>query len=178
MNELSSLGLILLLALLAGHMVQFLRIPEVTGYILAGIALGPSVLGWVSHDNLQALEVFSEVAIGLILFSVGSVFHYVRFMRSGRQVIVLTFIESAAAAILVSAGALVIGHSWQVAALLGSVSMATAPASTLMVIRECNSRGPLSEMLMGIIAMKAFEASTSRNRCGRPLATIRRLVGR
>ena len=153
MNELSSLGLILLLALLAGHMVQFLRIPEVTGYILAGIALGPSVLGWVSHDNLQALEVFSEVAIGLILFSVGSVFHYVRFMRSGRQVIVLTFIESSAAAILVSVGTVVIGHSWQVAALLGSVSMATAPASTLMVIRECNSRGPLSEMLMGIIAM-------------------------
>ena len=64
MNELSSLGLILLLALLAGNLVKVVRIPEVTGYILAGIALGPSVLGWVSHDNLQALEVLSEVALG------------------------------------------------------------------------------------------------------------------
>ena len=51
MNALSSLGLILLLALLAGHLVKFIRIPEVTGYILAGIALGPSVLGWVSSET-------------------------------------------------------------------------------------------------------------------------------
>lgn len=62
MNELSSLGLILLLALLAGHLVQFLRVREVTGYLLAGVALGPSVLGWVSHENLQARNILSEVA--------------------------------------------------------------------------------------------------------------------
>ena len=62
MNELTSLGLILLLALLAGHLVKFIRIPEVTGYILAGIVLGPSVLGWVSQENLTALEILSEVA--------------------------------------------------------------------------------------------------------------------
>ena len=57
MDALTSLGLILLLALLAGHLVKALRIPEVTGYILAGIALGPSILGWVSAENLAALEV-------------------------------------------------------------------------------------------------------------------------
>ena len=51
MDALTSLGLILLLALLAGHLVKVVRIPEVTGYILAGIALGPSILGWVSAEN-------------------------------------------------------------------------------------------------------------------------------
>ena len=50
-----------LLALLAGHLVRFVRIPEVTGYLLAGVALGPSVLGWVSHENLQALEVMGQL---------------------------------------------------------------------------------------------------------------------
>ena len=84
MNELTSLGVILLLALLAGHLVKFLRIPEVTGYILAGVALGPSVLGWVSSENLAALEVLSEVALGLILFSIGSVFEFARFSIVGR----------------------------------------------------------------------------------------------
>ena len=153
MNELSSLGLILLLALLAGHLVKFLRIPEVTGYILAGVALGPSMLGWVSQDNLAALEVISEVALGLILFSVGSVFHFSRFRRFGRRIFQLTLIESALACLTVTAGALLLGQPWQVAFLLGAIAIETAPASTLMVLREMNSRGPVSDTLLGIIAI-------------------------
>ena len=153
MDELTSLGLILLLALLAGHLVKVIRVPEVTGYILAGIALGPSVLGWVSADNLAALEVLSEVALGLILFSVGSVFEFSRFRRMGRQILYLTLIESVLAAVLVTGGALALGQPWQVATLLGAVAIATAPASTLMVIRECDSAGPLTDNLLGIIAV-------------------------
>ncbi len=153
MNELSSLGLILLLALLAGHLVKVIRIPEVTGYILAGVALGPSALGWVSHDNLQALKVLSEVALGLILFSIGSVFEFERFRRIGDRIVRLTLIESALAAGLVVTSVLVLGQSWQIALLLGAIAIATAPASTLMVIRECNGQGPLSEALLGIIAV-------------------------
>ena len=70
MNELASLGFILLFALFAGHVGKLLRIPEVTGYIGAGIVVGPYVFGWISHDNLETLAVFSEVALGLILFSI------------------------------------------------------------------------------------------------------------
>jgi Kef-type K+ transport system membrane component KefB len=153
MNELASLGLILLLALLAGHLVQFLRIPEVTGYILAGIMLGPSVLGWVSARNLAALEVLSEVALGLILFSIGSVFEIERFRQVGRPILVLTLAETMLASTLVGSGMLLLGQPWQVAALLGAIAMSTAPASTLMVIRECNSKGPLTSSLLGIIAV-------------------------
>lgn len=153
MNELASLGLILLLALLAGHLVQFLRIPEVTGYILAGIMLGPSVLGWVSARNLAALEVLSEVALGLILFSIGSVFEIERFRQVGRPILILTLAESLLAGTLVFGGMLLLGQPWQIAGLLGAIAIATAPASTLMVIRECNSRGPLTSSLLGIIAV-------------------------
>lgn len=153
MNELASLGLILLLALLAGHLVQALRVPEVTGYIIAGVILGPSALGWVSHENLQALGVLSEVALGLILFSIGSVFEYNLLLRFGKRILRLTLIESALASVLVIAAMLVLGQSWQLACLLGAIAIATAPASTLMVIRECNGRGPLSDTLLGIIAI-------------------------
>ena len=153
MDELTSLGLILLLALLAGHLVKVVRIPEVTGYILAGVALGPSLLGWVSAENLQALEVLSEVALGLILFSIGSVFEFSLFRRLGRQFLNLTLVESALAAVLVTTGVLLLGQPWQVALLLGAIAIATAPASTLMVIRECDSSGPLTDNLLGIIAV-------------------------
>ena len=153
MDELTSLGLILLLALLAGHLVRYAHVPEVTGYILAGVVLGPSLLGWVSHENLSALQVLREVALGLILFSIGSVFEFSLFRRAGRQILYLTLIESLLAAGLVTAGMLLLGQSWQVAALLGAVAMSTAPASTLMVIREVDSRGPLTDNLLGIIAV-------------------------
>jgi Kef-type K+ transport system membrane component KefB len=153
MNELSSLGLILLLALLAGHLVQFLRIPEVTGYILAGVALGPSVLGWVSAENLTALEVLSEVALGLILFSIGSVFEFERFRPVGRRIAQMTLMESLPAALLVFLGILLLGQPWQAAALLGATAIGTAPASTLMVMRESDASGPLSETLLGIMAV-------------------------
>jgi Kef-type K+ transport system membrane component KefB len=153
MNELSSLGLILLLALASGHLVKYARVPEVTGYILAGVVLGPSMLGWVSTRNLAALEILSEVALGLILFSVGTVFEASRFRRVGRQVLLLTLYESALAALLVTAGMLLLGVSWQPALLLGAIAMATAPASTLMVIREVDSEGPLTDSLLAIIAI-------------------------
>jgi Kef-type K+ transport system membrane component KefB len=153
MNELSSLGLILLLALGAGHLVKFARIPEVSGYIVAGIILGPSVLGWVSQQNLTALQILSEVALGLILFSVGTVFEVSRFRRVGRQVLLLTLIESVLAAVVVSVGMLVLGQSWKTALLLGAIAVATAPASTLMVVRENDSAGPLTDTLLAIIAL-------------------------
>ncbi len=153
MDHLASLGLILLAALLAGHLVRFLRVPEVTGYILAGAVLGPSMLGWLSRENLVAMSVLSEVALGLILFSVGSAFEFGRFRRIGRQVLAITLVESTLTAAVVTCGMLVLGQSWQAAFLLGAIATATAPASTLMVIRECDSTGPLTENVLGIIAV-------------------------
>ncbi len=153
MNELASLGLILLLALLSGHLVRVLRIPEVTGYILAGMAFGPSVLGWLTYENIHALEALSEVALGLILFSIGAVFEISLVRRIGRKIVRLTLVESMLAASMVLISMLLFGLQWQVALLLAAVSIATAPASTLMVLRECNARGPLSDALLGIIAV-------------------------
>jgi len=161
MNELSSLGLILLFALLAGHIVKFIRVPEVTGYILAGVVVGPSVLGWISHDNLAALSVFSEVALGLILFSIGAVFELDRVKSVGPAILRVTLTESFLAAFLVSVTMLLFGQRWEVAILLGTISMATAPASTLMVLRERNAAGPLTETVTGIIGINNIVCLTA-----------------
>ena len=153
MNQLASLGIILVFALLAGHLVKFVRIPEVTGYILAGMAVGPYFLGWITHENLSSLEVFSEVALGLILFSIGSVFEFRRFSLIGRRAVLVTAAESLLAGTLVTLGMLAAGQGWAVSMLLGAISMETAAASTLMVIRECNAKGDLTETLTGVIAL-------------------------
>ncbi len=153
MNPLASLGLILLFALLAGHLVKFLRVPEVTGYILAGVALGPSSLGWITPENLSTLEVFSEVALGLILFSLGSVFEIGHLRRAGQNQIRIVAIESGLAAFLVTAGMFIAGQSWQVSLLLGALAIETAAATTLMVLKECNAKGPFTETITGVFAL-------------------------
>ena len=153
MNELASLGLILLFALLVGHLVKFVKVPEVTGYLIAGMLVGPSMLGWVTHQNLQALHVFSEVGLGLILFSIGGVFEISRMRSMGRRLFTLTLAESAGAGLLVAVGMLVVGQPWPVALLLGAIAVETGAASTLMVIRENNAEGPFTQSLTGVIGL-------------------------
>ncbi len=153
MNELASLGVILLLALLAGHIVKWLRVPEVTGYILTGIALGPSLLGWISVDNLSALQVLSEVALGLILFSIGTVFEFGKIQRIGKQLAIITVLEALAVFLFVAGGMLLIGQPPSVSIILGTMAIETAAASTLMVLREANAQGPLTEILSGVFAL-------------------------
>jgi len=152
-GDLANLGLILLLALLAGHLVKFLRIPEVTGYLLAGVVLGPSVLHAIGRESLESLHVFSEVALGLILFSVGSAFDLTRFLQFGRRLVSITLVESLLVAGLVSLGALIVGQSWQVSLLLGTIAIETAAASTLMVMREVNAEGEFTDTLITLIAL-------------------------
>jgi Kef-type K+ transport system membrane component KefB len=162
-NELLSLGIILLFALLAGHLVKVLRVPEVTGYIFAGVLVGPSVLDWIRHDTLAQLHVFSEVALGLILFSIGSVFEFSRIATLGRTVGTVSVVESLLAASLVTLGTIAAGQPLPIALLLGAIAIETAAASTLMVIRECNSTGPLTETLTGVIALNNILALLAFN---------------
>lgn len=153
MNQLASLGLILLVSLLAGHLVKFARIPEVTGYILAGLILGPSVLGWIGEQNIAGLGIFSEVALGMILFSIGSIFRLERFRHIRRNVVRITLADALIVFALVAGTMLLIGQRWETSVVLGIVAIETAAASTLMVIREYNASGPMTENLIGVIAI-------------------------
>lgn len=153
MNELSSVALILLVSLMAGHLVKYLKVPEVTGYIIAGIVVGPSVLGWINEQNLTGLSILSEIALGLILFSIGSIFQIDRFRRISASVLRVTFADALLAGVLVTIAMLMVGQSWEVALLLGVVAMETAAASTMMVLRELNAEGPFTETLTGVIAV-------------------------
>lgn len=153
MNQLSSVAFILLVSLLAGHLVKYLRIPEVTGYILAGIVVGPSVLGWINDQNLTGLSILSEVALGLVLFSIGSIFQIDRFRRISAAVLRITAVDALVVLTVVTCATLACGLPWPSALILGVISIETAAASTMMVLRELNAEGPYTEMLTGVIAV-------------------------
>lgn len=153
MNEILSVGLILMAALAAGHLAQLVRIPEVTGYLMVGLAIGPAAVDLISHEDLQALGFLSEVALGLILFNIGAIFEFGRIRRVGAQVARITLWEATSAFVLVGGALLALGLDWPVAALLAVVAMETAPATTLMVLNEYDARGPMTERLLALVAM-------------------------
>jgi Kef-type K+ transport system membrane component KefB len=152
-NEILSVGLILLAAVLAGHLAQLARVPEVTGYLLVGVAIGPSALDVISHENLTALGFLSEVALGLILFNIGAIFEASNFRRVGPGVVRVTLWEASLAFLLVGAVLLLLGLDWPLALLLAVVAMETAPATTLMVLNEYDARGTMTERLLALVAL-------------------------
>jgi Kef-type K+ transport system membrane component KefB len=153
LNEILSVGLILLAALVAGHLAQLARVPEVTGYLMVGLAIGPSALDLLSHENLKTLGFLSEVALGLILFSIGSIFEAATFRRVGRGVLRIMLFEATSAFLLVFLGLLGAGAPVRLALLLGVIAMETAPATTLMVLHEYDARGPMTDRLLALIAL-------------------------
>lgn len=153
MNEILSVGLILVSALVAGHLAQLVRVPEVTGYLLIGVLLGPATLDLISHDNLVTLGFLSEVALGLILFNIGAIFEVSNFRRVGPGVVRITLWEATLAFVLVFVVLLVSGLSLPLALLLGVVAMETAPATTLMVLNEYDAKGPMTERLLALVAL-------------------------
>jgi Kef-type K+ transport system membrane component KefB len=153
MNEILSVGLVLVAALLAGHLAQLARIPEVTGYLLVGLMIGPSGLDLVSHQNLETLGFLSEVALGLILFSIGMIFEAGHIARVGREAARITLWEALLAFGLVAVGLLALGQPLPIALLLGVIAMETAPATTLMVLHEYDARGPMTDRLLALVAL-------------------------
>lgn len=153
MNEILGVGLILISALIAGHLAQVLRAPEVTGYLLVGVLIGPAAFDLISHDYITTLSFLSDVALGLILFNIGAIFEAGNFRTLGRGVVRVTLWEASLAFTLVLLVLALSGMAWPVALLLAVVAMETAPATTLMILNEYDARGPMSERLLAMVAL-------------------------
>ncbi|MBK5295708.1 MAG: cation:proton antiporter [Vicinamibacteria bacterium] len=153
MNEILSVGLILMAALIAGHLAQLARVPEVTGYLLVGLVIGPAALDLISHDNLLTLGFMSDIALGLILFNIGAIFEASNFRAVGRGVVRITLWEASLAFVLVCVVLVASGLTWPLALLLSVVAMETAPATTLMVLNEYDAKGPMTDRLLALVAL-------------------------
>jgi Kef-type K+ transport system membrane component KefB len=153
MNEILSVGLILMAALVAGHLAQLARVPEVTGYLLIGVLIGPAALDLISHENITTLGFLSDVALGLILFNIGSIFEATNFRQVGPGVVRVTLWEATLAFALVCVVLVLSGMAWPLALLLGVVAMETAPATTVMVLNEYDAEGPMTRRLLALVAL-------------------------
>ncbi|HUT10503.1 MAG TPA: cation:proton antiporter [Thermoguttaceae bacterium] len=156
-----TLGLLLAAALLAGGLGQLLRLPKVTSYLLAGVLLGPSLLNWIPADHVRQIEPLTKLAIALVLFNLGCHFPLVRVRRIFRRTMRFSMGELGATFLLVTAGLWLLGLiggglDWTGALLLGALALATAPATTILMLKETESEGPVTEYAQALVAVNNF----------------------
>lgn len=148
-----TLGVLFTAALLAGAAGRVLRLPRVTSYLLVGIMLGPSVLDLIPPDHITQFEPLTRLAIALVLFTLGCHFPLARARRIARRVLRLSAGELCTTFLLVAAGLPLLGASWSVALMLGALALATAPATTILVLKETQSEGTVTEYANALVAI-------------------------
>ncbi|MFC1698677.1 cation:proton antiporter [Candidatus Omnitrophota bacterium] len=149
-----SLGFVLLAGLLAGKLIQRLKIPVVTAYLLLGIIIGPLAGNLVGAQLLRSSGLVSNIVLGLIAFSIGQNFAFSRFRKIGRPVIWMSTLAAAGPWFLVTVAFwLLLRQPFYIALLFGAIASATAPAATMMVVREYKAKGSFTDTLLGIVAI-------------------------
>lgn len=165
-------AVLILVALLSTRLMKILKLPNVTGYIITGILVGPFVFGLLfnnfSYDGIKDSLIYqcvsqikwvSSVALGFIAFSIGSSFKAGVLKSVGKRVVVITVLEALGASLLVMGGLFALHFafpsfiSFELVLVLSAIASATAPAATLMVIKQYNARGPLVNTLLPVVAL-------------------------
>lgn len=139
--------------LLLNRAVKKLHLPNVTGYLIAGLLIGPYCLGVFKGESLAVMGDITSVALGFIAFSIGGEFKLENLKRVGMKAFIITVFQAMLAVILVDVALILAGFDVPLALTLGAIATATAPAATLMVVRQYKASGPMTNMLLSVVAM-------------------------
>lgn len=167
MEILLSLSLSLLAGLLLSRVAKLLQLPAVTAYLVAGILVGPFCLGafgvkglgFTGEADIEAVSILSEVALGFIAFSIGNEFRLPQLKKIGKQATIVGILQAVITTLVVDivliALHLILGDKFPLPAAitLGAIASATAPAATLMVVKQYKAKGPLTDMLLPVVAL-------------------------
>ena len=167
MNILLSVSVALLAGLLMTRAFKPFKLPAVTAYLIAGVLIGPYCigalhiegLGFSTMDEVSVLSLVSQVALGFIAFSIGNEFRLSDLKKIGKQAFVIGIFQALVATLFVDLALLAVHLmmpeklTLAQALTLGAIATATAPAATLMVVRQYKAKGPLTSLLLPIVAL-------------------------
>lgn len=167
MHTLLTVSFALLAGLLMTRLFKPFKLPSVTAYLVAGVIIGPYCLGalnmdgigFTSHTAVEQLALVSEVALGFIAFSIGNEFRLDELKYTGRQALIIGVFQALSATLVVDLGLLCLYVlmpgllTLSQVLTLGAIATATAPAATLMVVRQYKAHGPLTKLLLPIVAL-------------------------
>lgn len=147
------LSIIAITGLLFGRFAKKLKLPSVTGYLVGGLLIGPYLLGFISEGAVENLNFLSDLALAFIAFTIGSEFKISYFKQVGITPIVIAICEATLATVMVTIALLFIGMDFSTSILLGAIAAATAPAATVMVIKQYRAKGPVTKTLLSVVAI-------------------------
>ncbi len=167
MQILICLSVALFAGLMLSRLAKKVKLPAVTAYLVAGVLIGPYVLGalgikglgFVDHADVKTYSLISDVALGFIAFAIGNEFRLAQLKKIGKQATVIGVFQAVFTTILVDAALIglhfIIPDKLPLAAavVLGAVAAATAPAATLMVVRQYKAKGPVTDVLLPVVAL-------------------------
>ena len=160
LNVLMQLGIMILAGMFMGRMMKHIKLPNVTGYLLAGLLLGPYFLpalgcrfSILSESFVSGIGIISEVALGFIAFSIGNEFRLSYFRKVGAAPLIIASMESLLAVVVVVLALILTRHDPAFSLVLGSIAAATAPAATIMVINQYHAKGPVTTTLLSVVAI-------------------------
>lgn len=153
MTVLFSIAAAMIFGLLLTRVAKLVHLPNVTAYLVAGLIIGPYGLKLMPTELLGGLEIISTVALGFIAFSIGGEFKLSNIRRIGGKSITITFFQAIMAVGLVDIALIVCGFDLSTSLTLGAIAAATAPAATMMVVRQYKAKGPLTSTLLPVVAM-------------------------
>jgi len=153
-DPLFTLALVLVAGVAGGQAARRVGLPGVTGQILAGVVLGPAVLGLFHHSELETLQPMTHFALGLIAVTVGSHLHLTRILVAKRRLALLLLFESTVTPLVVFLTLFFLTDvSWVVAIILAALAAETAPATILALVRELRAKGVFVRTLMAAVAL-------------------------
>lgn len=152
-NALTYIAIMLAAALIAGKIVKQMKLPNVTGYLVIGLLIGPNCIGILSQDLLGRMNIVTEFALGCIAFSIGAEFRISFLKKVGKAPIVIGVLEGLGATVVVDVIMLLCGFDVKFALAMGAIASATAAASTLMIVKQYKAKGPVTETLLPVVAL-------------------------
>lgn len=153
LNTLIYLSILLLGGLFFGRLVKHVKLPNVTGYLIGGLIIGPSVLGIIPEDVVTSFNLISSMALAFIAFTIGLSFKRSYFKKVGATPVVIAIFEALVAVFLVQLVLILCGFDPAFSIVLGAIAAATAPAATIMVIKQYRASGPMTDTLLAVVAI-------------------------
>lgn len=153
LNTLTYISIMLLAALLAGKVVKKMKLPNVTGYLVIGLLIGPNCFGIISTEIINKMSIVTEFALGCIAFAIGAEFKISFLKKIGKAPIIIGVLEGLGAVVVVDTVLLLLGYDVTFALAMGAIASATAAASTLMIVKQYKAKGPVTNTLLPVVAL-------------------------